>query len=465
MSGDSEPPQRNPDDCAPLTISLPSAAMTLRFIHAGDVHLDSPLRGLRAYPEAPQDRLRAAPRRALRRLVDTAIETEVPLLLLAGDIFDGTWPDMGTGLFFNKEMARLKHAGIRVVAIRGNHDAESRVAQSLTPPDNVTILDSRAPQTLPLDDLGAAVHGQSFARPDVRDNLALGYPAPLPGRINLGLLHTALEGDAAHASYAPCRLIELTDKGYDYWALGHVHEGRVLADGTAPGGAVAYSGVLQGRHIREPGPKGAWLVEIAAPGAAPAMTPLILDSVRWHPAAVDLGGVTAWADLENALAATLQAARDAAPPDADGLTAVRLHLHGATALHGELSLYPEEARAAALNLAQQIAPDGLFIEKVVVATAPPSKGADAHQGETAALGAGALADLDAELARAPGDATFAKELLADLTRCLRSLDSETLKALNDEAPETVAAIEKGNAETLLAPARQDLMAYLQGREG
>ena len=99
----------------------------MRILHAADLHIDSPLRGLDRYPGAPVERLRGATRRALENLVSLAVEERVDLLLLAGDVFDGTWKDYSPGLFFSAQMARLREAEIPVVLVRGNHDAASSV--------------------------------------------------------------------------------------------------------------------------------------------------------------------------------------------------------------------------------------------------------------------------------------------------------------------------------------------------
>src|SRR5690349_8098378 len=148
----------------------------LRFLHAADVHLDSPLRGLARYAGAPAEEIRAATRRAFENLVSLAIEEEVAFVLLAGDLYDGDWKDYNTGLFFTAQMARLGEAGIRVFAVAGNHDAASQITKVLRPPPNVKIFSTRRPETAVLDDLGVAIHGQGFAHAAVADDLSASYP-------------------------------------------------------------------------------------------------------------------------------------------------------------------------------------------------------------------------------------------------------------------------------------------------
>ena len=134
----------------------------MRFLHAADLHLDSPLRGLDRHDGAPVEPLRSATRRALVALVDLAIRREVQLLLIAGDLYDGDWEDFRTGLFFHQQMMRLAPQGIRVFIVRGNHDAESRITRQLPAMPHVHVFDSRRAGSVDLPEWGVAVHGRSF---------------------------------------------------------------------------------------------------------------------------------------------------------------------------------------------------------------------------------------------------------------------------------------------------------------
>jgi DNA repair exonuclease SbcCD nuclease subunit len=151
----------------------------MQFLHCADIHLDSPLRGLERYEGAPVDEVRGATRRAFRNLIDAALRERVDFVVIAGDLYDGNWPDFNTGLFFAKGMAELGESGIAVYGVRGNHDATSQITRTLRQPKNVHFLPDLAPGTLINDDLGLAVHGQSFATPVV---LRLPPPAVAFGR-------------------------------------------------------------------------------------------------------------------------------------------------------------------------------------------------------------------------------------------------------------------------------------------
>ena len=120
----------------------------MRIVHAADIHLDSPLRSHDRYGMSTASELRGATRRALENLVHRCVEWRADLLVIAGDLYDGTWNDYGTGLFFTQQMGVLRDAGIEVVLVSGNHDAESEITASLVLPPNVRRLDVVAPESV-----------------------------------------------------------------------------------------------------------------------------------------------------------------------------------------------------------------------------------------------------------------------------------------------------------------------------
>jgi DNA repair exonuclease SbcCD nuclease subunit len=353
------------------------------FLHAADLHLDSPLRGLDA--DAPADRIRGATREALIKLVDLALERRVAFLLLAGDLYDGDWKDWRTGHFLIEQLSRLKRAGIEIIAISGNHDAEQVLTRNLKLPFPGTMLPSRKPDTHRLHDLEVAIHGQSFATRAVTENLARLYPRPDSGWFNIGLLHTACES-TDHEPYAPCTEAELAAHGYDYWALGHVHTRREIRRGDC---RIVFPGNIQGRHIREEGAKGATLVRVAA-GRIEAVEHHALDVLRWKHVNVDATGA---ADTDAVLART-EVLLDQALIEADGrLLAVRVTVTGACAAHAAMARRPEDfraqVRAAALGFADGIE---LWIEDVRIRTRPEA---------ALSTQSGAVGDLAAALDRTP----------------------------------------------------------------
>jgi len=332
------------------------------FLHAADIHLDSPLRGLEADPEAPAARLRGATREAFRNLVDLALEENVAFVLIAGDLYDGDWQDWRTGHFYVEQAARLSTAGITVITIGGNHDAASVITRQLRLPEGIHHLSSRTPQTVRIDAFETAVHGQSFPRRAVGEDITERYPPPVPGWFNIGLLHTSLTGRPGHDNYAPTDPVALTRLGYDYWALGHVHAREEVS--REPW--IVFPGNLQGRHARETGPKGASLVGVRD-GRVASVEHRPLDVVRWAQVEVPLDGCDALDDASTRVAEALAAALD----EAEGrLLAVRVVLSGRTALHGRLLSRAEEARQRVVGEARQFGADRVWIEKVTIATRP-----------------------------------------------------------------------------------------------
>lgn len=336
--------------------------MRFRFLHAADVHLDSPLIGLRQRAEAYAGRLEDASRRAFDNLVALAIEEKCQLVVIAGDVFDGPWRDYRTGLFFADRMRRLRQAGVAVVMIAGNHDAENPFAGRLQLSDNVRLLSARFAETVTFDQIGVAVHGRSFPQREVRDNIARNYPRPLGGRFNIGLLHTACTGRDGHEPYAPCTLEQLANHGYQYWALGHVHAREVLS--TEP--PIVFPGNLQGRNIRETGPKGATLVEVED-GRATRIEHQSLDLIRWAVVDVDISVAENRADALFLVREAIEGALSAA--HGRGLAA-RIRLLGTSRLQIELTATETSLGEEIEMLAASVSGD-VWIERTEIRTEPP----------------------------------------------------------------------------------------------
>ena len=340
------------------------------FLHAADIHLDSPLKGLEAYQDAPLEQIRLAARRAFDNLVELALDEKVAFVLLAGDLYDGDWKDYNTGIFFVNRMGRLREAGIPVVMVSGNHDAASQITRSLKLPDNVTLFPHRSVGTFFLDQYGVAIHGQSFSSRSVMDDLVRNYPQGDPALFNIGLLHTSLNGRPGHEPYAPCTLDALRSKGYHYWALGHIHQREEICRDPW----VFFSGNIQGRHIRETGPKGCTLVSVDE-GRVVSVEERELDVLRWALCRVD----PARCETVDSLCDLVREAFEEERVKADGRPlAVRLIIEGKTSFHGELHedalQWSEEFRAVAASLGD------VWIEKIVMKTLksaePGERGAD-----------------------------------------------------------------------------------------
>ncbi|WP_158933211.1 DNA repair exonuclease [Acidisphaera sp. S103] len=388
---------------------------SFRFIHCADLHIDSPLRGLESEPDAPVDRIRRASRDAFTALVDYSIEQSVDFVLAAGDLYDGEWQDWRTGQFLIGQIGRLSRSGIPFVAISGNHDAQSAITRRLAFPEPAKLLRTDRPETwYPSNLPGVAVHGQGFTTQAVRDDLSRAYPAPSPGHFNIGMLHSNADGRPGHENYAPCSVLNLSNHGYDYWALGHIHTRAVL--GQDPW--IVYPGNLQGRHIREEGPRGAMLVTVTDDRiiAPPEFVPF--DTVRWARIEVDLSGAN---DEEAVLSAGRQLLREALERAEGRLLAARVVLRGETPAYAavvrNVTDIGEKLKAEALAIAGR---DAIWLERVSVNVRPPAT--------TTAVPSAVLGGIeDPDLAKLSASAAgYAKDLLDRLG----SLQAE----LGDEHP-------------------------------
>ena len=411
-----------------------------KFLHAADIHLDSALHGLERYEGAPVDEIRSATRRAFDNLIELAIEEAVAFVLLAGDLYDGDWKDYNTGLYFVERMGRLRESGIPVFVVAGNHDAASQITRHLRLPDNVRLFSTRHPERVLLDDLGVAIHGQGFSQRSVTEDLSQAYPQGDPQLFNIGLLHTCLDGKPGHEPYAPCTVDGLRSKGYQYWALGHVHKREEVS--REPW--ILFPGNIQGRHIREQGAKGCTLVTVEN-GEVAGVEHRDLDVMRWSRCALDLSACETLEDIYQQVREHLQRAADAA---GGRPVAVRLVLQGASAvhsaLHAERERWVQEYRALATGLGGA----GIWLEKVSIKTTA-SVSADEVVARDDALGGLLRAVGEMEL-----DSSALDGLAGELSALRQKLPAELL---GGDAPYDPADPE------LLKDALEDIKALLVNR--
>lgn len=333
-----------------------------KFIHAADIHLDSALRGLERYEGAPVDDIRGATRRAFDNLVKLAIDEKVDFVLLVGDLYDGDWKDYNTGLYFIKRMGQLGEAGIQVFIVAGNHDAASQITKTLRLPDNVKMFATRAPKKYLLEKYGVAIYGQGFATRAVIEDLSLGYPQGDPYLFNIGLLHTCLDGKPGHDPYAPCSIDGLRSKGYQYWALGHIHKREEVSRNPW----IVFPGNTQGRNIHETGPKGCTLVTVDN-GEVVGVEHHDLDVLRWALCEVDVAGSETVDEVYSRVREALQQALDTAEGRP---VAARLVLQGVCQAHSRLHAEKEHWIQEFCALATGLAGAGIWLEKVLIETRP-----------------------------------------------------------------------------------------------
>ncbi len=221
----------------------------------------------------------------------------------------------------------------------------------------------------------------------------------MPGWFNLGVLHTSCTGHAAHETYAPCSVADLAARGYEYWALGHIHEYAELSRDPW----IVFPGNLQGRSVRECGEKGAVVVDVAD-GRVTGVSRLPLDRARFERIAVDLAAA---ADPRGAVEAVEAALRPLAAVAARRLLLVRVHLVGTTRAHDALAADRETLTAEIQAAAHRLHED-IWLERLKIETCRPRA---AVEPSGAAIDPAALL---AELDRDPDFRTKAKAALAEI---------------------------------------------------
>jgi exonuclease SbcD len=340
--------------------------MTFRFVHTADIHLDSPLRSLSLRNPDLAGLIGDATRQALVAIVDLCIDEQVDALVIAGDLYDGDQTSMKTARFLALQMMRLHEAGIKTYTIRGNHDALSRITQELVLPPSVKVYGGRAEAVeLEKDGLTIAMHGISFSKPHAPESLLPKYRPPVSDAINIGIMHTSLAGAPGHDVYAPCNILDLHTHGFDYWALGHIHQ-RTDHKGAR---SVVMPGMPQGRDINEAGAKTVSLVTVGNDRRV-TVEERLTGIAQFERVTVNLDGISEWRDAVGAIGEALHFERGRT---LSSHLVARLRLTGATPLAWRLRRDGDLALAEAEQRAEQIG--RTWIEKLELDVRQPQEAA------------------------------------------------------------------------------------------
>ena len=258
-----------------------------RFIHCSDLHIDSPFKGFSAIHPDWAQRLRDAPLKSFLNIVDLAVYEKVDAVIIAGDVFDGEDKSLQAQFKFRGGLQTLSDHNIPSFIAHGNHDPLNRWSTTLEWPAGVTVFPGSRVVSVPVEKEGgvlAHIYGTSFPERDVFDNLSLNFERQTHPGFAVGVLHANVGGHPEHDPYAPCSVDDLVARGMDYWALGHIHAREVLRRGHP---AIVYSGNPQGRHFKESGPRGCYLVTLEE-GAVPDIQFMPTDTLRFVEASLDL---------------------------------------------------------------------------------------------------------------------------------------------------------------------------------
>lgn len=379
--------------------------MPFRFIHTADIHLDSPLRSLSLRNPELSGLIGDSTRQALIAIVDLCLAEDVDALIIAGDLYDGDQTSMKTARFLGDQMQRLHEAGIETYKIRGNHDALSKITQELVLPPSVKVFGARA-ETIQFtrNGLDIAVHGLSFTKPHAPEGLLPKYRPPVSDAVNIGIMHTSLAGAPGHDAYAPCNILDLHGSGFDYWALGHIHQ-RTHHQGAR---TVIMPGMPQGRDINENGAKTVSLVTVADDSTI-TVEERLTSIAQFERVGIDLTGISEWRDAVGAIEAAIRIERDRTR--SPHLVA-RLRMTGQTPLSWRLmrdiDLLQTEAEQRAERIGQT------WIEKIEIAVQPPAAVGEAVADPVIELGELMRDDVIGRTGFRDDIREMVKDLLADL---------------------------------------------------
>ena len=314
---------------------------SVTFIHAADLHLGAPFKGLRAVSAQWADTMLAAIPAAYNRIIDIAIDHQVDFVLIAGDIFDDTRPSYSDFSLFVSGMERLNEAGIPVYFINGNHDPYTSWNNDFAVlPANTHLLGVDGPEFACFERDGqplALIGGRSYfnqawpAGVDVSEGISretamshLGKQAPFM----IGLLHTGLDIDPTRS---PARTADLLARDVDYWACGHIHQGRLLPSQADP--KIAFAGSPQGRGTWETGRHG--VLEVTLAEGAPNKAQFIPTAqVEWQRLWLDVSQCGTVAEVQREIVASQFSANAASSCQR---MVFRIILEGRSSLHSALT--------------------------------------------------------------------------------------------------------------------------------
>ncbi len=308
-------------------------ASSIRFVHCADLHLDTPFRGLSHVNDDVARTLNEATFRAWDNIVELAIREQVDFVVVAGDVYDSRDKSLRAQLRFRDGLARLADNRIPSFVAFGNHDPVDGWSNTLEWPQETHFFGTREVDSCEVRRNGtvaATVHGISFAKEDIKDDLAARFAAPEKVIPSIAVLHCNVGSNTGHEPYAPTTIEELSSKGFTYWALGHVHTHHTL---RTDGPAIVYPGCSQSRHPNETGAKGCCIVTLHN-SQPPDIRFVATDTVRYFRGEVD---VTQCSSID-AIRQEITTACTSAAEQAEGRYLVaRLSLTGHTPLQRELT--------------------------------------------------------------------------------------------------------------------------------
>lgn len=302
-----------------------------RFLHAADLHLDSRFAGLAQLPQAIRSYLRESTFAALGRLVGAAVDKQVDFVVISGDVYDVSDASLQGQLRFQEALQELGRHGIPVYLIHGNHDPLDGPRLAAELPDHVTVFGGREPGQAVASRRSdgqevAVVTGISYPTAKVMENTSLQFNRK-PGSplFHIAMLHGNVDGDLQHETYSPCSRKDLIGRGFDYWALGHIHKRSILLERPP----IVYPGNIQGRSVKETGAKGCYIVDVNEEGTA-SLQFHELDIIRWQIKEISIDGLAHEGQWIQRVEQAIEEIRESLP---QLMSVVRFRLTGRGSIH------------------------------------------------------------------------------------------------------------------------------------
>jgi len=333
------------------------------FIHAADLHLDSPFKSISNLDPLLAERLIKESQNVFKRLIDTCIQQQVSFLLISGDSFDSGSGNLSGQLHFLNGMKTLEEANIPVFLICGNHDPLDQWSQHLDLPSNVHRFsgDDVYRKVHHIDGDVIGIYGISYLSQREERNLAQQFKVDAADNFSIALLHGNFGSDTGHANYAPFALPDLQSAGMDYWALGHIHKRQVISE-TQP--LAIYPGNIQGRHFNETGLKGCMKIDVNI-GSIQNVDFLPLSEIVFERMEIDISDVETLGSLHNRLSQLSEMGNY----EKNISLLLRLTLTGTTPLHSELQ--EDEIRSYFHEQFSDFSSPFIFIDRIIDQTRPP----------------------------------------------------------------------------------------------
>ena len=305
----------------------------IKFIHTGDLHLDTPFKGLSNVNRELAGRLKDATFKSFRKIINLCIDEDVDFLLITGDIFDSEIQSLAAQLGFVKELEKLSKRGIPTYMICGNHDPLNSWMEELKLPENVFRFGASEVEYFTFERDGkplADIYGISYGTKNENRNLVDAYVRKEnPAHFSIALLHGTIGSAGAQENYVPFRLEDVKRKGFDYWALGHIHKHHVVHPAHP---AIVYPGNPQGRDFGETGQRGCYMVTLNE-NQAPEITFIPTQFISFEEVVADLSGLDSIGELSSRI---YDAVQEITGNQQNSAGIIRVTLSGRTALHGLL---------------------------------------------------------------------------------------------------------------------------------